>query len=60
MPWYIWALAALLVMIGIGIGVYYFFFRNKGGKRPIHEEYIWVGQGEHPLKEKKDDEAGGK
>ncbi|MFC1731401.1 hypothetical protein ACFL6I_13870 [candidate division KSB1 bacterium] len=60
MQWYFWLLIILIVIAAVAVALY--FLHKKGKldkimskmikKRPMHEEYVWVGHGEHPFKGK--------
>ncbi len=44
----------VLVALGlIGFGAYYYITRHRKPRSP-EDDYIWVGQGEHPLKKKEE------
>ena len=49
MQWYFWLWAAVILGLIIGYSVYY-YFRHMRKRKPMHEQYIWLGEGEHPLK----------
>lgn len=51
MQLYFWVWAAVILGAMIGYSVYYYLTHMRK-KKPMHEQYIWLGEGEHPLKKK--------
>ena len=45
----------LFVLAAIAFGIYYYLDHHKKDNHPKHEDYLWLGQGEHPLKGMKRD-----
>jgi len=49
MDWFflIWVIVILGAIVGYSI---YYYMKHMRKKRPMHKDYIWLGEGEHPLK----------
>ena len=58
MQWYLWLLVILLVIAVIAAVLYILHLKGvirlNLKKRPMHEDYVWLGQGDHPFKETKE------